>query len=261
MLPGRVLQLVLLVVFAGLVRPAAAQVAGAGPVSISADAPAAGSNPDGELQRVGARRAGLEHGLRSGLELGAGDIDAGNPFRRGALRSIAAYRVPIWLDLGYRLSAPWWIGTYAQVGSGAFGDSCPRAAECEWSDLRLGAQFTYHLSPNDPQDLWVGAGFGWQWLRGAITQTVEVPGPDDSTVTVPAKASELRGGPQLLVQGGLGWNLGETLRLGPYASAAAGMYLTDSFECSPGLPCDIDGRTELRLHAWFGLGVRATYGL
>ncbi len=204
--------------------------------------------------------SGFEWGLRTGLELGLGEIDDGNAFRGADLNGVAEYRIPVWLDLGYRFTEPLWLGLYAQAGSGAFGDSCPSGAQCEWTDVRLGGQLVYNLAPTSPMDPWLGLGLGWEWLRGSVTQAVEVSVAGEQT-TVSVMARELRGGPQLLLQGGLGFDLGETVRIGPYVSAAAGMYLTDSFECTPGLDCSTEGEDlENKLHAWLGLGIRGTHG-
>lgn len=201
---------------------------------------------------------GFESGLRVGVEVPVGDIDSGHPFRQAALNGIAQYRVPVWLDVGYRISAAWWLGIGAQVGSGAFGDSCPSAAECDWSDVRVHAQLQYHFDPLGAMELWVGAALGWESLRASITQetTTQV---DGKPMTVAVKARELLGGPQLLLQGGLHFAIDEGLRFGPYATAALGQYVTASFDCPAGL-CDELEADESRLHAWFGLGLRGSYG-
>jgi hypothetical protein len=202
---------------------------------------------------------GFEYGLRTGVELPLGDIDSGNQFRKASLSGVAEYRVPIVLDLGYRVTPPLWLGLAAQAGTGGFGDSCGEGAQCEWSDVRLAAQMMYRLTPRGGMDAWLGAGLGWEWLRGSITQTAEVT-LEDEPVTVALEANELRGGPQVFLQTGLGFDLGETLRLGPYLAAAAGQYLTESFSCSTGLDCSEQQDVENRVHGWISLGVRVSHG-
>jgi hypothetical protein len=176
------------------------------------------------------------------------------------MSGVVGVRVPIWLDLGYRLDAHWWVGLAPELGLGTVGSDCKDDQECEWSDLRLAAQATYALSPGSSADPWLGLGLGWEWLRGSVTLKVppEVSGLDGE---VAIRARELLGGPQLFAQGGMRFDVGETLTIGPYLAASAGMFLSDSFDCPEFLACPTDTDVEdQQIHAWVGLGVRGTHG-
>lgn len=206
--------------------------------------------------------SGFEHGLRLGATLPLGKADGGNALRNsGNLNGIVGIRVPIWLDLGYRVSDHWWLGLAPELGLGSVGSDCDDDQECEWSDLRLAAQAIYTLSPGSSLKPWIGLGLGWEWLRGSVTLTV--PGDlVDQEQDVAVKLQELLAGPQLFAQGGLQFEVGEALTLGPYLSAAAGMYVSESVRCPAALSfCPSDSDVEdKQVHAWLGLGVRGTHG-
>jgi hypothetical protein len=143
---------------------------------------------------------------------------------------------------------------------GTVGSDCEDDQECEWSDLRLAAQATYALSPGSGTDPWLGLGLGWEWLRGPVTLKVpaDVSGLDQD---IAIRVRELLSGPQLFAQGGMRFDVGETLTVGPYLAASAGMFLSDSFDCPEFLACPTDTDIEdQQIHAWLGLGVRGTHG-
>lgn len=258
--------------------PAAAQEsvaeADAAQVSASAAPPAAAPSVDVGLddeQRALAKEPalpihGFQWGLKLGLELPVGSADdgltvAGQQLRSGELSGFGSVRVPIGLDLGYRLNPEWWLGLEAGAGVGPVGDDCPSAANCEWSSLRLGAQAIAHLDPYDSLDPWLGVVVGYEWLRSSVGLSIPFNDDDGFEQTAVAKARELLGGPQVALQGGLNFSLGNHLALGPFATAAAGMYLTNSYDCPPQLPCPDSGNVESkRVHAWLGIGVRGTHG-
>ena len=102
---------------------------------------------------------------------------------------------------------------------------------------------------------------GYEWLRPSVKQVISVPGSDGRDQQYQLSAKEFLGGPQLGLEGGLQFSLAEHVRLGPFATAAVGAYLTDSFDCPAGLDCPdrstVDG---VRIHGWIGLGVRGTHG-
>lgn len=224
-----------------------------GAVEAEAEAtpPVAALTPEGE------RSSGFEHGLRLGVSLPVGQTDEGNPLRSGDLSGVVALRVPIWLDIGYRLNPSWWVGLAPELGLGPEGSDCDDDHRCEWSDLRLSAQAIYSISPNSSSDPWIGAGLGWESLRGSVTLTATDPSSDQE---VALRLREVLQGPQIFAQGGMRFDLGESLKVGPYLSASAGMFLLDEFDCPEAAGCPADGIEEHKLHAWFGLGVRGTHG-
>jgi hypothetical protein len=206
-----------------------------------------------------AERTGFTTGLRLavGMPLGKAGED---PF--GAerdLNDLTPWRAPVWVDLGYALSGSLTIGAYAQVGVGGVGDSC--AGDCDWSDTRLGAEAEWRFLPGAPVNPWLGVGLGWEWL--SFRQLISVTMEDEmgEMVTQTGRVSETFGGPELMLHGGLDFQVEDALRIGPYASATVSQYLTDSFSCTP--PTELcppdDSIAGSALHSWIGVGLRGAY--
>lgn len=207
-----------------------------------------------------ASRTGFETGLRLGFGVPVG---RGGRSLEGAERDLSdltSWRAPLWLDIGYRLSQVTTLGAYAQLGVGGNGDAC--AGECDWSDIRIGAQAQWRFAPGSNVSPWLGVGLGYEWLsfRTLVSVPLPDPGPDDPDA-IPVRTAELLGGPELLLQGGLDFKVEDSFSVGPYASATVGQYLSDRLRCDPrdfGCPevPSIDGSG---LHSWLGVGLRGTY--
>lgn len=204
-------------------------------------------------------RTGFSTGLRLGFGVPLGKAGQ-DPF--GAERDLGdltPWRAPVWLDVGYALSGALTLGGYAQVGVGGVGDAC--VGDCDWSDIRVGAEAELRFAPGAAVNPWLGVGLGWEWL--SFRQLVSGEVPDDMGGTEPAtgRVAETFGGPELLLQGGIDFQVEDALRIGPYASATMGQYLTDSFNCTPETDLcpegsSIDGSA---FHSWIGVGLRGAY--
>jgi hypothetical protein len=158
------------------------------------------------------------------------------------------------LDLGYRTSRNWWLGISAQAGLGIYGNACPDKVKCSWSEVRIGASALYGFSPENSVNPWLGFGVGYEWLRlwglGKLAPETSVSGQ-----------RELLGGPQVNILGGVAFRLTDSLSIGPYASAAAGMYLTSHFLCRGAAQCESNSSVEEKaVHVWLSAGVRGSYG-
>lgn len=215
---------------------------------------------DSGVNEGGATRTSLagrfEGGLRTGISFGLGKA-GGNDFTPTRnVNDIVEYRVPIWIDLGYRLSDPLTLGVYAQLGLGG-GGSC-NGGSCNASDLRLGAQALWHAPGGG---LWLGAGLGYEWQSLHVLQVTGTPIDQvaENAAQFATRVAETIGGPELTLQAGLDLELEPGLSVGPYVAASVGQYLSDSFDCD-GVACPggsgIDGSAT---HAWLGLGVRGSY--
>jgi hypothetical protein len=206
-----------------------------------------------------AERTGFSTGLRLGVGLPLGKAGE-DPF--GAerdLTDLTPWRAPVWVDIGYALSGALTIGAYAQVGVGGVGDSC--AGDCDWSDIRVGAEAEWRFLPGAPVNPWLGVGLGWEWLSFRQLVSGMVPDEMGNLVTVTGRVAERFGGPELMLHGGVDFQVEDALRIGPYASATVSQYLTDSFECTPanGL-CPPGSSIEgSALHSWVGVGLRGAY--
>jgi hypothetical protein len=251
--------------------PAAAPVAQPAPSAPTIQAPSAASAEvpapagtasvalDTAESEPGTARTSLagrfEGGLRTGISFGLGKAGGNDAVATRNVNDILEYRVPIWIDVGYRVSDPLTLGMYAQLGLGGGGDCL---SSCNASDLRIGAQALWHAASGG---LWLGAGLGYEWLSlyrlQVIGATIEEAG--ENAVQFASRVAETIGGPELTLQAGLELELEPGLSVGPYVSASVGQYLTDSFDCD-GVSCptgsSIDGSAT---HAWLGLGVRGSY--
>lgn len=217
--------------------------------------------------------SGFEWGLGVGVGLPLGDADAGlalynddrgnvTPLRvrSGGMDGIASYRVPLGLDLGYRLSDVWWVGAKVQAGLGGFGDECPTGARCHFTDARLLAWLEHHLRPRSAVDPWLGIGLGYEWLSTVAQVSLEPADPDIPFYQSLSATQELSG-PLLMAQAGLGFDLGEQLRVGPFIGGAVGRFIWSSFDCAEGLGCPRDGAIDGGgFHAWLSVGVKGSHG-
>jgi hypothetical protein len=191
---------------------------------------------------------GFEAGVRFGaaLPLGSAGRDADGADRK--LSSLTSWRTPLWLDVAYRVSPRASYGLYGQLGVGGTGRGC--SGECDFSDLRVGAQGLWRLTPERAIDPWLGLGVGWESLSYRSLST------DTGT-----SSTELLGGPELLLQGGVSLRVEDSLQLGPFVSAGVGNYIRDSYKCVPaGLECPVGTSVAgSGFHTWLGLGVNVRY--
>lgn len=239
--------------------PTPAGVAVRGEVSGSSTA-ATDSGASGNPEAAYGARTGFETGLRLGVgvPVGKGGRDLAGGER--SLGDLTTWRAPLWLDVGYRLSAATTLGAYAQVGVGGNGDAC--VGECDWSDIRVGAQAQWRLAPGSGVSPWIGIGAGYEWLSYRTLLQVPLadaePGEPDA---VAVRTAELLAGPELLLQAGIDFLLEDSFSVGPYASATFGQYLSDSVKCEPrDLPCaEIPAIDGAGFHSWLGVGLRGSY--
>jgi outer membrane protein len=254
------------------VAPLAPSPAALSPAAPSPDAsaPAEPGDPSGDIDptldssnaSVAAdRRTGFTAGLRLGVGLPLGQ--AGHDLLLGSerdLKDLTPWRAPIWLDVGYSPTASTTIGVYAQVGTGGTGDACI-ASDCDWSDIRVGAELEWRILPGAPVNPWLGLGLGYEWLSYRALVTTDVPDGEGGTGTFTGRYTERFGGPELMLHGGIDFQVEDALRIGPYASATVGQYMTDSYSCQPATPeCPSNGSLDgAGFHSWIGFGLRGAY--
>lgn len=215
-----------------------------------------------------ARRTGFTVGLRLGVGIPLGkagepDVPAlpgvQAPAAERDLSDLTPWRTPVWLDVGYTLSGALTLGVYGQVGFGGSGDACVQ--DCDWSDIRVGAQAELRFLPGAAVDPWIGVGLGYEWLSYRQLLSGQAPNAAGELVDFTVRATERFGGPELLLQGGIDFQVEDALRIGPFASATLAQYLTDSYSCQPALDVcpsgsSIDGAA---FHSWVGVGLRGAY--
>lgn len=208
----------------------------------------------------------FELGLRTGYALPLGryaDVrQIGSTVQDdvNALSDDAYGAIPLWLDLGYRLTPALVIGVYNMFGlvlpkSGAasdpLGGGCPEGLDCFAIGVRFGVQAQYRFLPGAPVDPWLGLGLGYEWITSHVEGRV---------FGIPIDVVTDHAGLELLhLQGGVDWHLARALALGPFASVSAMQYTS----CSATLdgdesPCRLPDKAW---HGWLVLGVRGVLGL
>ena len=247
-------------------QPAPAPEPSPAPVAVSAEAaaPPEATPLEGEASAPARvfvepeRRSGFTSGLRLGAGLPIGKAGRDPLDAERSLSDLATWRAPVWVDVGYSLGALT-LGLYAQIGVGGTGDAC--VADCEWSDIRFGISGELRLANGAVVDPWIGLGLGYESLSyrtlASVMITDELGQPDSVNV----RATERFAGPELLVHGGVDFQVEDALRVGPFAALSLGQYTTDSFDCQPDSPqCpsgnSVDGGA---LHGWLSIGVRGAY--
>jgi hypothetical protein len=246
--------------------PEATLNVGVAPASGSSDA-LVDSGMQSDVPTDPAHRTGFTAGLRLGvgIPLGkAGTPDVGNlpgvQVAERDLSDLTPLRAPVWVDLGYTLSGALTVGAYGQVGFGTTGDACVQ--DCDWSDLRIGAQAELRFLPGAAINPWLGVGLGYEWLSYRQLLSAQTPDGQGGQRVDTVRATERFGGPELLLQGGVDFQVEDALRIGPYASATLAQYLTDSYSCQPAVAdlCPSGGSIDgAAFHSWIGVGLRGAY--
>lgn len=186
-----------------------------------------------------------------GARLGYG-IAMGDAMKDSAMSDGVSGQIPIWLDLGYMVTPNIMVGLYGQYGFGIVGskmsDVCDAGnVDCSVSDLRVGVQGQYHLSPSEKLDPWFGLGIGYEW---AMTSMSGGGQSQDYTYS---------GFEFLNLQGGADFKLSPAFGIGPFLSFSLGQF--GSVSASGDLE---DGDTDIddkALHEWLTLGVRGSFTL
>jgi hypothetical protein len=244
--------------------PAAASTAVAPNGNADFDAGEASEVDSGVDARADSTAAERRTGFTAGLRLGVG-VPFGKAGRDGllggerSLNDLTSWRAPVWLDVGYSPTGSTTLGVYAQVGTGGTGDNCE--FDCDWSDIRVGAEAEWRVAPGAAVDPWVGLGLGYEWLSYRVLVSVDIDDGTGGTQTIQGRATERFGGPELMLHGGVDFQVEDALRIGPYASATVSQYLTDSYSCQPVTDlCPADGSIDgAAFHSWIGIGLRGAY--
>ncbi len=205
--------------------------------------------------RVAQAEPRFEAGGRLGYALHLGALESGTD-----LSELTLGRVPLWVDLGVRLTHAVSIASYLEVGPGVPGRLLERdcdayralGTECDaqTGSLRIGLQSQLHLAPGAAIDPWVGLMAGYEWLAFEL----ELERSGDS--------SELaRGvhGFELGLQGGADFRISSSVGLGPFAALTFGRYHSYVSECEG--ECGVVPRAsgeiaKPSLHEAIVLGVR-----
>ncbi len=168
--------------------------------------------------------------------------------------------IPLWIDVGYRLSPHLLLGGYFMYGivlpktapaADPLGGGCPEGLDCFASGLRFGIQGQYAFAPSAPVNPWLGIALGYERVNSELTGEL---------FNIPFEASTTHSGPDLLqLQGGVDFRASDAFGLGPFAAVSAMQYTSCSIALSgEESSCELD---DGGWHGWFVLGLRGAVEL
>ena len=186
---------------------------------------------------------GLELGARLAYGLPMGEVQ-----EKADLSDFASSQIPLWFDIGYRINENLFAGAYLSYGLVQLADdACPDGADCSASDIRLGVQGHYHLSPGESIDPWFGLGIGYEMANSKVEA-----GGIEST-------GNYSGFEFLNLQGGADFQVSEGVGIGPFLALSIGQYSSYESEVAGN---KTDGDIENKgMHEWLMLGVRGSFSL
>jgi hypothetical protein len=208
----------------------------------------------GNTARADATPTGIEVGLRSGYAIPLGN-STGAPSGQTApsLSDSISGMIPIWVDAGYRLNPNMMIGAYFQYGiamvnTGKVTGCSQNGVSCSANDLMFGAQFHYHLMPDQTIDPWAGIGVGYEILNASESAGGQ-------------SASQSFSGFQFVnLQIGGDYKVLPNLGVGPFVMFSLGEYSN----CSTSVPGVTTGSCTIpntALHEWLTFGIRGAYDI
>jgi hypothetical protein len=155
-------------------------------------------------------------------------------------------KIPIWLDLGYRITPNLMVGLYGQFAPATM--ACPEGYFCTGATvMRFGAQVQYGFAPDASFAPWAGLGIGYEIANGTL-----------KTGGVEWKFS-LKGVEFLNLQAGADFMVSKTVGVGPFLSFSLGRYASGDFEALG--ETDSGGIAKKEFHEWLVLGVRGSFSL
>jgi hypothetical protein len=156
----------------------------------------------------------------------------------------------MWVDVGYRIDANWFVGAYGQYALGIASEtSDARCPSCQHSWIRWGLQAQRRWVLNPKHALWVGLGVGQQFVNTSISGVI-------------SRSRSTRGWELMNAQFGVELQPTRGLAIGPYFSGSLGTFVERSERCTSQDTCPSSERQvqiELEdpsVHAWLNLGLR-----
>jgi outer membrane biosynthesis protein TonB len=155
-------------------------------------------------------------------------------------------KIPIWLDLGYRITPSLLVGLYGQIAPSTM--KCPDQFFCSGATvMRFGAQVQYGFSPEASFAPWAGLGIGYEIASGSLKT-----GGIEGSFTV-------KGVEFLNLQAGADFMVSKAVGVGPFLSFSLGRYSSGDFEIAG--TTDTGGIAKKEFHEWLVLGVRGAFSL
>jgi hypothetical protein len=178
-------------------------------------------------------RRGFQLGVRTGVALPAGKLSENN-----AMAALASAQIPLFLDIGAKVSRYVFLGGYAAFALGGVSDrwdrnTC-RGNDCSSRSAHLGAQIQIHFGSFERVNPWIGYGIGYEWLWTA--------GFPETTY---------RGWEYGRFMAGFDFRLSRDFGLGPFVDATIAQYGTVSTNAAPSTDL-----ANTALHSWVTVGLR-----
>jgi hypothetical protein len=161
--------------------------------------------------------------------------------------------IPLWFDLGYRVSPRLYIGAFFIYEFGFLGSeisACQSGGgvSCDIHDIVFGGNLQLHIRPGKRFDPWIGGGAGYELLSFSASANGR-------------GASASISGFQLLdLQVGGDLRFSSSFVLGPFLSLSFGQYDSMSRTDVQGNKADMC-ITNTAVHEWLLIGVRGQYAL
>jgi hypothetical protein len=219
-----------------------------------------------------ATNARAETGIEAAIRSGYGVPFGGGTDEGDTLSDSVIGQVPIWIDFGYRVLDPLFVGLYFQYGFGLLGSkydgACELELDCSASDVRFGVQAHYHFAPAETFDPWLGFGFGYEWLSIEIEgQLFNVDDGEGMSGVEFDFERTMSGLEYLSLHAGLDIRVTRRVTLGPFVSFSLAAYDDQTYASCSGRPdvClrlgleDDDNIVEQGIHHWLMLGLRGAY--
>lgn len=199
-------------------------------------------------------RQKVRFGLRFGYAFPMGGIGTLTGGQSLSLSSSYNGLIPIWFEAGYRISKRITVGlvfvySFPSLVCGTEGGL---DYECSGSNVRLGLQGQYELSPLDLGPVkktipWFGLGVGYEWasaefIGGGLVTNYSLSGLEFVNL-----------------QGGVNVPLFAALTAGPFLSFSLGQYSSRTRELSTPDGRNFDDSSPL--HMWLTLGIKGEYTL
>ena len=191
---------------------------------------------------------GFEIGLRTGYAIPLGKGGANSSYD---LNEAISGAVPIWLDLGYRVTPQIMVGVYGAYAFGFLGDTLDRVCttgggDCSTHDIRLGAELQYHILPRQQADPWLGLGLGYEWLGFSASAA----GQDGSETASGFEFINLQAGVDFAPSDQTNFGIG------PFLAFSVAQYSDLSCSGAGAAACNVTFETTT--HEWLTFGVRGT---
>jgi opacity protein-like surface antigen len=194
---------------------------------------------------------GLSIGLRTGYGLPGGKIGGTESMDDSSLSDGVTGMVPLWLDLGYRITPHLAVGASVQYGFGIANTDMDRCPDCTIDIIGIGASVYAHAAPGARFDPWAGLGVGYEIF------TVSTRFFEDRVKL------RLEGFQFAVLQFGGDFTTSTPITLGPFVAVALGTYDSMTAITTFGGRTASESRDlqNTSWHEWFTLGVQGRFNL